>query len=408
MKAYLAAPIFTERDRNFNSYLEKEILKLCPDLDLYLAQNNASINDKTGCATSADIYVGDVTRLKEADLLITIMSGDLPPIGSSYETAYFCGLCENDPKRRIVALYDDSREAFHTFSEAKKDAMISGIAENQFPYINLLAIGYVKKWGQIYHTSAELIQAVKREYDIGVDNTISGIYKITNLKNNLIYIGQSVDIYTRWRAHKNSKENDALHTDIQKYGLNYFKFEILEKCSAELLDEREKYWIEYYDSFNVGYNNTTGGTSKEILTAQAIPVYCYNLDGKFIKKYPSGAAAAREIGSSFGTLWRTVNYNDSYHSCKNFLWRRDFQEEIEPYSEPIRSKGMIYAYDLQTRMFVRSFRSQAEAGQILTGKRQPHISDALTGKRKSCCGFLWANDYFERLPDDYYMRLKNE
>lgn len=37
MKAYLAGPIFTERDRNFNSYLETEILKRCPDLDLYLS-----------------------------------------------------------------------------------------------------------------------------------------------------------------------------------------------------------------------------------------------------------------------------------------------------------------------------------------------------------------------------------
>ena len=37
MKAYLAAPIFTERDRNFNSYLETEILKLCPKMDLYLS-----------------------------------------------------------------------------------------------------------------------------------------------------------------------------------------------------------------------------------------------------------------------------------------------------------------------------------------------------------------------------------
>lgn len=195
MKAYLAAPIFTERDRNFNSYLEAEILKLCPDLDLYLAQNNKSINDKSGCATSADIYVGDITRLKESDILITIMSGDLPPIGSSYEVAYYCGLCEQDSRRRIIALYDDCREAQKTYSEAKRDAMISGIAENQFPYLNLLAVGFVKKWGKIYNNSADFIQAVKREYDIGCDPIVRGVYKITNLKNRNTFISYSNDIY---------------------------------------------------------------------------------------------------------------------------------------------------------------------------------------------------------------------
>ena len=217
IKAYLAAPIFTERDRNFNSYLEQEILKLCPDLDLYLAQNNSSINDKTGCATSADIYVGDIRRLKESDLLITIMSGDLPPIGSSYEVAYFCGLCERNPTKRIVALYDDSREATNTYSESKKNAMISGIAENQFPYINLLAVGFVKKWGIICHDSKELIQEVKRQYDLGFDSLVCGIYKITNLKNNLVYIGQSMDVYTRFRSHKNNTPKTEIDIDIQKF-----------------------------------------------------------------------------------------------------------------------------------------------------------------------------------------------
>lgn len=130
-KVYLAAPIFTERDRDFNTKLASEILAKCPDMDLYLAQNNKSINDKTGCATSADIYVGDIRRLKQADMVITIMSGDMPPIGSSYECSYYTALCEQDETKQIIALYDDCREASHTYSTAKRDAMLSGIAENQ-------------------------------------------------------------------------------------------------------------------------------------------------------------------------------------------------------------------------------------------------------------------------------------
>lgn len=402
MKAYLAGPIFTERDRNFNSYLEKEILKLCPDLDLYLAQNNKSINDKSGCATSADIYVGDVTRLKEADLLITIMSGDLPPIGSSYETAYFCALCEQDPRKKIIALYDDSRDGSITYSSAKSEAMVSGLGENQWSYINLLAIGYVKKWGHIYHNSKDFIQAIYRAYNIGTENKISGIYKITNLKYDMSYIGQSIDIYERWRIHKNCKANDPLHTDIQTLGLNYFKFEIIEKCEKENLSIRELYWINYYDTYNNGYNLTTGGEQGIFESEACIPVYCYDLEGNYIKEYHSGSAAARDINISCGTLWRTVNYDDSNHTCGGYLWRRHKYDKIEPYAPYKYSKGAVYAYDIKTRLFCAAYSSQAEAGEQLTGKRQPHISDVLSGKRKSCCGFIWANEYYERLPDNYY------
>lgn len=412
MKAYLAAPIFTERDRNFNSYLETEILKLCPQMDLYLSQNNASINDKTQCASSADIYVGDVQRLKASDLVISIMSADMPPIGSSYETAYFCGLCENDPKKYIIALYDDCREGQHTYLESKRDAMLSGLAENQWPYINLLAVGYVKKWGEMCFTSQELIQQVKRWYDIFEDPRIGGIYKITNLKNNLIYIGQTKDFNARklshWRLDK--ELNTPLHLDMQKLGLDYFKFDIIEKCNQEQFDEREKYWIEYYDSYNNGYNQDTGGSGikadEKYSTTQTIPVYSYNLDGSFNKKYNSISAAVRDLKLKSNNITRAISFNDNHHLSGDLMWRYQYFDKIEPYQKPHFGKN-IFSYDLETRLFVQAYTNTQEAGEILTGKRQPHINDVANGKRKSCCGLLWAYDYYERLPIDYFNTLNN-
>lgn len=251
-KVYLAGPIFTERDRDFNTKIEKELLKRCPRMDLYLAQNNKSINDKTGCATSADIYVGDVRRLKGADMVITIMSGDMPPIGSSYECAYYTSLCEQDETKQIIALYDDCREGFHTYSDAKKDAMLSGIAENQWPYINLLAVGFVKRFGKICFTSEEFIDAIVKQYNIISSPLRSGIYKITNLANGASYIGQTIDLHASYLQHFGLFEDEKcppslLHEDMKKYGSEYFKYEILEKCEAPKLDDREKYWISYYD-----------------------------------------------------------------------------------------------------------------------------------------------------------------
>lgn len=402
LKAYLAAPIFTERDRMFNSFLEKEILKRCPDLDLYLAQNNQSINDKTGCASSIDIYVGDVTRLKESDLVIGIVSGDLPSIGSSYELAYYCALCEQDYNKTIIALYDDCRDGSQTYSEAKRDAMLTGLGENQWSYINLLAVGYLKKWGTIYNTSAKLIDAIEQWYYQAQDERISGIYKITNLKNNLVYIGQTVNFGIRRRDHWSDKTNDDLHNDIQKLGREYFKFEIIEKCDVDQLDEREKYWIEYYDSYNMGYNNTEGGSGNKLNAKnnQCIPVYAYNLDGTFAAEYYSIASAMRELNMKSNNITRCIIHNDNHHHSGGFMWRTYKTDQIPAFEKNLGGKS-IYCYDLNTRLFVKEYKTVTEAGIELCGKRTPHICSAANGSRKSACGFLWSYEKFERLPDDY-------
>lgn len=47
---------------------------------------------------------------------------------------------------------------------------------------------------------------------------------------------------------------------IKKYGIENFDFSIIEECSPDFLDERERYWISYYDSYNNGYNRTPGGS----------------------------------------------------------------------------------------------------------------------------------------------------
>lgn len=93
-----------------------------------------------------------------------------------------------------------------------------------------------------------------------------GIYKITNTINNKSYIGQSVDINKRWNNHRSSCFNRKDHSyeyplyrAIRKYGINNFTFEILEECLVKELDKKEIYWINYFDSFENGYNQDIGG-----------------------------------------------------------------------------------------------------------------------------------------------------
>ena len=97
-----------------------------------------------------------------------------------------------------------------------------------------------------------------------------GIYKITNQLNNKVYVGQSVNIEARWGEHIRNSVNCQspsyhypLYVDIRKYKLENFSFDIIEKCSIENLNQRECYWIDFYESFPVslgkGYNQKPGG-----------------------------------------------------------------------------------------------------------------------------------------------------
>ena len=95
-------------------------------------------------------------------------------------------------------------------------------------------------------------------------NDFSGIYKIENIINHKIYVGQSSHIKERW-AHHCSDLNSGCHHNCHlqnawnKYGRDSFKFSVIEECAIDELDNREQYWIEYYDSYNTGYNLDKGG-----------------------------------------------------------------------------------------------------------------------------------------------------
>lgn len=78
-------------------------------------------------------------------------------------------------------------------------------------------------------------------------NNVCGIYKITNLINNKKYIGSSKNIGNRWHSHRNSclweKLNFGLYKDFINYGLDKFRFDVIEICNERELLDREQYWI---------------------------------------------------------------------------------------------------------------------------------------------------------------------
>lgn len=98
---------------------------------------------------------------------------------------------------------------------------------------------------------------------LGTD-TICGIYKITNQNNDMCYIGQSVDIATRWKSHAkcglgiDAPAGNKLYKAMQEEGVWNFSWEVLEKCPREELNTKEKYYIELYKTYEYGYNSNIG------------------------------------------------------------------------------------------------------------------------------------------------------
>lgn len=109
------------------------------------------------------------------------------------------------------------------------------------------------------------------------------IYKITNIQNNKIYIGQTIrPVQQRFNRHLNDALHNIIDTHfaraIRKYGKNNFIIEIIDTAQNQKeLTKKEQYWIQYYNSIQNGYNETDaiskcGGNTYKSKTAKEMEV----------------------------------------------------------------------------------------------------------------------------------------
>lgn len=193
IQVYLAGSMFCEADRMYNAYLAEKIRQRLGDkIDLYVPQENLSINDKTKCADSHAIFWGDYNRLQKCDVFIARIDGDIPPSGTSAEVGImsqrivdakfkledalrkwelanddvYLDIRKEDVEREnpvptIIGLCTDSRNPKRTYLEAKNELMRTQDYESQYCYFNLFTLGCIKVNGKLATTVDELVDSVE-------------------------------------------------------------------------------------------------------------------------------------------------------------------------------------------------------------------------------------------------------
>ena len=110
--------------------------------------------------------------------------------------------------------------------------------------------------------------------DVRMKDKISGIYYIRNIINDKLYIGQSIDVYTRLSRHKtdlrSGRDSKHLQKSYNKYGEDNFEFMLLVECQVNDLDFLEKYYIAEWNTQDedFGYNLDGGGSKSRFMSEE--------------------------------------------------------------------------------------------------------------------------------------------
>lgn len=199
----------------------------------------------------------------------------------------------------------------------------------------------------------------------------SGIYSITNNKNNKRYIGSSKDIYQRWRVHRYRLSKNKHHSDhLQKsYNIDstYFKYEILELVNdLTQLCSREQYWVDYYESFKSenGYNACRTVSLLDPARARE----------RWAKPGEKEAQCVR-----MKEICNSISWKESTRKARQQLISD--KEQLAEYSK-VRLLTSPHRKRVQCVETGQVFESIAEASKVLSIS-VVKIRDSFTGKRKS-------------------------
>ena len=209
------------------------------------------------------------------------------------------------------------------------------------------------------------------------------IYKITNKINGHAYIGQTtLTPEMRWKMHQQDANKQEflkrpLYRAIYKYGVENFILTTIEEVSEEQLNEREIYWINYYNTYKDGYNATLGGDGRR------------TLDHNFICKAYEELHSCKAIKEKYGYDPKCVSMILKTHDIEVKRGSRD----------NVAAPKQINMYDLKGN-YLQTFPSVTKAVEYCieqgwcnspsaSGGPRGHISAAANGKRKTAYQHIW-------------------
>ena len=193
------------------------------------------------------------------------------------------------------------------------------------------------------------------------------IYKIENIINNKVYIGQTIQtLKYRWNRHcqktsiSEAESNMKIKKALLKYGKENFIISELERCSIELLNEKEKFYIQLYNSYNLGYNGTLGGQdgSKPLQTPK-------DIQKNIIKMYIKGNSL-RVIATFFNKDKNTIKLilernNIPIRTTRTYKLSQEVRIAlISDYNKGIKRKDIILKYKI----------SKSYLSQLINNKRR--------------------------------------
>lgn len=210
------------------------------------------------------------------------------------------------------------------------------------------------------------------------------IYKITNDINQRIYIGMTErTIKERFKEHcqeykRERAEKRPLYSAMKKYGIEHFHVELVEETDNP--EEREQYWIKFYNSYKEGYNATLGGDGRSHINQDEIEkiLEAYNRLGTVV-------AVKRETGHDVSCISRLLKQAGVQVVTSQEISRKKLSKSITQYTK-------------DTHEALQTFNSTVDAAQwcyenkkcsILCSEARSHIAEVANGKRKSAYGYVW-------------------
>ena len=190
------------------------------------------------------------------------------------------------------------------------------------------------------------------------------IYKITNTINGKSYLGQTIqNVKERFYQHCATKcskavSNMAIHRAIKKYGKSNFTVEVIEEIDSANLNDRERYWIKYYNSYNNGYNSTKGGQDG------CKPFKDLDVES-IIKEYNTGKSL-RTLGTIFKVDKQTIKdllirHNVELRTTRTYkLSQKDRDKVLEDFASGLSRKEIMIKWNI----------SKSYLSQLINGYRR--------------------------------------